>query len=236
MSPPAGEAVWQAFVATWYGRSGFSIENPPGAAALAGALLGPAAIRYVAPLELDQDAVLRQKPWGMCIEVRANLPAPLENYATARALVEWLLPQGTQPPSEVERSRQRLVGDLLVPKPALAKRYARHLGSIEALARAFLVPQALIALRIGECFRVPIGLVWPQGQIERRGPGDELPDDAFLRKLARSSRTAPPFRRVVLTDDPGFVVIQVAGRGRKVRSEPLEGATKIGHLSSRPRR
>jgi hypothetical protein len=222
MVEPMGEGEWGALVASCYGRFGFSLENPPGAGALAAALLGPAAIRYVAPLELDQDAVLRPKPWGLCIEVRENLPAPLENYAIARALAEWVLSRGDYPPSTIRAFRARLAAGFLVPKPALAVHYGAHVGfdpaeALEALARAFLVPQALMALRLGECFHVPTALIGPRGMVKRRGTEGVLPPDYALLQPARFWGEEPPFARFELTDAPGFVLFQARHGGQVFR-------------------
>jgi hypothetical protein len=219
MLEPLGEGAWGGLAASCYRRLGFSLETPPGAGALACGFLGPAAIRYVAPLELDQDALLKPRPWGTCIEVRANLPASLENYAIARALAEWVLAQGDYPPSAIHAFRSRLAASFLVPEPTLTLHYGAHVradlaSTLEALARAFLVPQALMALRLGECFFTPTALVGPRGRVKRRGTQGVLPHDAVLVHLARFWDEEPPFVRVALPDAPGFVLFQAAQERR----------------------
>ncbi len=208
MGEPTGEGAWGALAAHWYRRAGFVLEDPPGAGALARAWLGPSAVRYVVPLALERDAEFRQKAWGPCVEVRANLPAPTENYAIARVLAGWMLGQGSPPSSSTDAFRRRLAAVLIVPKAALIKRCLSYGEPLETLADAFVVSPTLMALRLGECFHVPTALIWPTGRIERRGLPGILPPDALLKRIARAADVPPPFRRLVLSDPPGLVVVQ----------------------------
>jgi hypothetical protein len=217
-----GEGEWGALVARYYRQLGFSLESPPGAGALANALLGSAAIRYVAPLELDQDAILRQKPWGPCIEVRANLPASRENYAVARALAEWVLARNAYHASSSAAPGARFAATLLVPKPALALHWSHRVSfsELETLAEAFVVPQGLMALRLGECFGLPTALLDSRGKVRRRGLEGVLPQDFALVSLARATEPAPELfpglLRFVLDDAPGSFVFQAEAEWRAV--------------------
>lgn len=191
----------ESYAADVYAAAGARRSDPPGPSALACAILGSAAIRYVDGSGLAGDAALV----GDTIRVRRRLSPERETFAIAHELGEWAARREQR--ADAEQFADHIAACIVAPHPAFT-RAARALDEdLTALGAAFVASESLVALRIGETEGAPMALVTPL-RVRIRGSAWSWHDERTVRALAE--RGADGVRCVRLRDDPRRVAVFVA--------------------------
>jgi hypothetical protein len=191
-----------------FGRAGCSPTNPPigGAPAVAQAILGLGGIiEHRTP---GATACLRRLDSVTRIRVDPSLPLPRMNWCTGHELAHYILDEKPwfKALSHAQRERwcDRLGSWICVPPGPLRREATRP---VAAVARAFVVPQTSIFLRIAE-EEIELGVdVVTSERVYRRG---RVPWPLASSRTLAARPGLCKGRRLLITDEPGRVAL-VAG-------------------------
>lgn len=188
-----------------YQAVGADPSDPPGAHALAAALLGPDSVRYGGRFVGDAKLEPHGKKW--IVRVRRRLPPVREAWAIAHELAEWAL--RWRHDEDAERSADLLAACLLMPRAAVLEAVAVVGRDFSALAAAFVVTETAVALRLAEIDDTPT-LVVSEHRAWVRGAEYNWPQT--LEGARRLAMRTPPdgvrLERERLRDDPRRIVIR----------------------------
>lgn len=172
-----------------YTDAGCDIEEPPGPVALAQAL----GLRVVTRLGARGARLVRGRREIM---VSSRLAPDALAWAVAHEVAEWHLGPPLGDDLERERACDAIAAALLLPYAVFRSVLASSPSvpdSLPDISRAFVVPEGVVALRIGEVTGRPLALVTPRN-IHLRGSEWRWPDEAGLRQIASGARSAPLIR------------------------------------------
>jgi hypothetical protein len=165
-------------------RAGCDPSRPAGGAALARVLLGPSALTIVPHAGLAGRAQLRPANDGVRIALPSRLRGPDLNFAVCHEIAEHELQRACVGAEHIERMANAYAACIAAPAPSVRLAFYALRWNLPRLARAFLLSETAVALRIGEVIAEPVAVVRAI-TVDRRGP-DALPSDDALRAVVRA--------------------------------------------------